>query len=194
MQPTSGFWDEPSPIIAASLVAAAAARSAADEARVVPLVDLAPGQIPMPVTESALARVTTLASDGSAAVLLESTDGSATSAPAIGAATLGQASSSPTPDAQAELQRARDALADSELHTAAVRLAVVLRLSPALAPLVLDLVAELPGSEFDLLRGDALRLVGHESAAHLAYAAAMDGLGADAREVGPSAVPPDGDR
>ena len=49
-------------------------------------------------------------------------------------------------------------------------------MSPALAPVVLDLVGQLPGPDFDLLRGDALRLVGHEAAAERAFAAAADAL------------------
>jgi hypothetical protein len=81
----------------------------------------------------------------------------------------------PTP-AQLELDAARAALDAGDPHAAAVRLAIVLRLSPALAPLVLDLVGQLPGPDFDLLRGDALRLVGHEAAAERAFAAAADAL------------------
>ena len=54
----------------------------------------------------------------------------------------------------------------------AIRLSVVLRLAPALAPAVLDLAASEPGRDFDLVRGDALRLVGRESQARRAFAAA----------------------
>jgi hypothetical protein len=76
----------------------------------------------------------------------------------------------------AELDAARAALAENEPGAAAVRLAIVLRVSPALAPAVLDLVGQLPGPDFDLLRGDALRLVGHEAAAERAFAAAAESL------------------
>ena len=80
------------------------------------------------------------------------------------------------PDVAAELDAAREALAADDLRAAAVRLAIVLRMSPALAPAVLDLIGPLPGADFDLLRGDALRLVGHEAAAERAFAAAVDSL------------------
>jgi hypothetical protein len=83
------------------------------------------------------------------------------------------------PDVKAELDAARTALQADDRRTAAVRLAVVLRLSPSLAPAVLDLVGQLPGPDFDLLRGDALRLVGHEAAAERAFAAAADALRQD---------------
>jgi hypothetical protein len=78
--------------------------------------------------------------------------------------------------AQSELDAARAALEAGDPRAAAVRLAIVLRMSPALAPVVLDLVGQLPGPDFDLLRGDALRLVGHEAAAERAFAAAADAL------------------
>jgi hypothetical protein len=80
------------------------------------------------------------------------------------------------PDVAAELDAAREALAADDMRAAAVRLAIVLRMSPALAPAVLDLIGPLPGADFDLLRGDALRLVGHEAAAERAFAAAVDSL------------------
>ncbi len=80
------------------------------------------------------------------------------------------------PDVRVELDAARADLAANDYRAAAVRLAVVLRLTPALAPAVLDLVGQLPGPDFDLLRGDALRLVGHEAAAGRAFAAASDAI------------------
>lgn len=80
------------------------------------------------------------------------------------------------PDAGAELDAARAALDAGDPRAAAVRLAIVLRISPALAPVVLDVAGQLPGPDFDLLRGDALRLVGHEAAAARAFAAAADAL------------------
>ena len=80
------------------------------------------------------------------------------------------------PNAQVELDAARAALEAGDQRAAAVRFGIVLRMSPALAPVVLDLVGQLPGPDFDLLRGDALRLVGHEAAAERAFAAAADAL------------------
>jgi hypothetical protein len=49
---------------------------------------------------------------------------------------------------------------------------VALRLSPALAPAILSTVGGTPGASFDLLRGDAFRIVGHQSDALRCYAAA----------------------
>ena len=83
----------------------------------------------------------------------------------------------PAPRAADELAAARAALAAGDRADAAVRLSVVLRVSPSLAPAVLDIVAAEPGAEFDLIRGDALRLVGHESQARRSYAAAVSRLG-----------------
>jgi hypothetical protein len=76
------------------------------------------------------------------------------------------------PDPAAELAAARAALAAGDRAGAAIRLAVLLRLAPALAPAVLDVAAAEPGPEFDLVRGDALRLVGRETQARRAFAAA----------------------
>ena len=76
------------------------------------------------------------------------------------------------PDPGAELAAARDALAAGDRAGAAIRLAVVLRLAPSLAPAVLDLAGTEPGSEFDLVRGDALRLVGRETQARRSFVAA----------------------
>jgi hypothetical protein len=93
-------------------------------------------------------------------------------------------------DAHVELERARSALSDGELHAAALRLAVVLRLSPALAPVVLDVVGPWPGPEFAMVRGDALRLVGREAAAQQAYAAASAGIVDASPRPKPMAGPP----
>ena len=78
------------------------------------------------------------------------------------------------PDPGLELEAARAELAAGQRDAAAIRLAVVLRFLPALAPVVLDIVATEPGPSFDLIRGDALRLVGREGQARRAYAAAAD--------------------
>lgn len=79
------------------------------------------------------------------------------------------------PDPAAELDAARAAIAAGDRSGAAIRLAVVLRLAPALAPAVLDIAAAEPGPGFDLVRGDALRLVGRESQARRSFAAAARG-------------------
>ncbi len=125
-------------------------------------------------------------------------------APAARGAARVPAGPSPfAPDAHVELERARHALREGDLHGAAARLAMALRLRPSLAPIVLDLAGDLPGPDFDLVRGDALRLVGRESAAQQAYASAMSGLGGaaaappasgDATAAPPAAAAPPADR
>lgn len=90
----------------------------------------------------------------------------------MAAAETGRDAGEPMPDPQSELASARAALAAGDRSGAAIRLSIVLRLAPSLAPAVLDLAAAEPGPEFDLVRGDALRLVGRESQARRAFAAA----------------------
>lgn len=76
------------------------------------------------------------------------------------------------PEPADEFDAARDDLRAGRPADGAIRLAVVLRLAPALAPAVLDAISGLSGPSLELVRGDALRLVGHERDARLAYAAA----------------------
>lgn len=78
----------------------------------------------------------------------------------------------PAPDPGADLDAARAALAAGDPSAAAFRLSVVLRLSPTLAPAVLDIAGTEPGPDFDMVRGDALRLVGREMQARRAFASA----------------------
>lgn len=94
-------------------------------------------------------------------------------------AAAGPGASVPMPDPAAELAAARSALAEGDRAGAAIRLAVVLRFAPALAPAVLDVAAAEPGPAYDLVRGDALRLVGHETQARRAYVAAVARLTPD---------------
>jgi tetratricopeptide (TPR) repeat protein len=86
----------------------------------------------------------------------------------------------PTPQAELELGRAAIAAGDAE--GAAGHLGVALRLSPALAPAVLDAAGAVPvgGSSpaLELVRGDAYRSVGHESEARRAYASAAEMMAA----------------
>jgi hypothetical protein len=81
-----------------------------------------------------------------------------------------------------------EALAAGDREASAFHLAVALRLSPALAPAILASVGGTPGPAFDLLRGDAFRLVGHESEARRAYAAVARSLG-ERREAAPYGAP-----
>jgi hypothetical protein len=96
------------------------------------------------------------------------------------------------PDPSAELAAARAALASGDRTGAAIRLAVVLRFAPVLAPAVLDIAAAEPGPGFDLVRGDALRLVGHETQARRAYAAAAARLAPDVVRVAVDPTPEEG--
>jgi hypothetical protein len=76
------------------------------------------------------------------------------------------------PDGARALQAAEEAIADSDPVTAAIQLALALRASPALAPAVLDLARDQTGPAFDVIRGDAFRLVGREGEARRSFAAA----------------------
>ena len=104
--------------------------------------------------------------------------------PASGGRGPGAASRLPEP--ADELESARADLRAGRLAAATIRLAVVLRLAPALAPVVLDALNGLDGPSIELLRGDALRLVGHERDARAAYASAAAQLDDPA---GPGGIP-----
>ncbi len=102
-------------------------------------------------------------------------------------------------DPQAAYAAGSDALAAGDRDGAALHLAVALRLSPALAPAILSTVGGTPGPAYDMLRGDAFRIVGHQSDALRCYAAAAVALserraaaagvvGPVAGVVGPTAV------
>lgn len=77
------------------------------------------------------------------------------------------------PAADAELELGRSSMAAGELVAAAIHLGLVLRVSPALAPAVLDVVADDRSVELAFVRGDAYRLVGHELDARRAFAQAV---------------------
>ena len=76
------------------------------------------------------------------------------------------------PDPADELDAGRAALAAGSLDEATLRFALVLRLAPALAPAVLEATDGVPGAAVNVVRGDAYRLVGLESEAQRAFAAA----------------------
>lgn len=85
-----------------------------------------------------------------------------------------------SPAGVAELEAARSSLAGGDDAGAAVHLALALRMSPALAPAVLDAAGSTAGALFDVIRGDAYRLVGREVEAERAFAAARSALEAPA--------------
>ena len=93
------------------------------------------------------------------------------------------------PHAHAQLDAARAALGAGNLDAAAVGLAIVLRAAPALAPAVLGVVDAAPAGEhasLELVRGDAYRLVGHETEARQAFGAAAAALGRSSTRPSPS--------
>ena len=95
------------------------------------------------------------------------------------------------PDPAADLPQAADAFEGGRVSleagdpaTASLQLSVALRLSPALAPAILELIAGADGPVMELLRGDAYRIVGHEGDARVAFASAASSVAA-------SVIPPD---
>ena len=82
----------------------------------------------------------------------------------------------------------RAALGGGDLHAAALRLGVALRLEPAFAEAVLDAIGERavdPG--LALVAGDALRLLGREAEALAAFDRARGHVAAGATEISPEA-------
>jgi hypothetical protein len=88
-----------------------------------------------------------------------------------------------------ELRLASDALRSGDEDAAVVRYLVLLRRAPEFAAVILDALADRDGPLVEIVRGDALRIVGRELEAGDAYATAagqlaeMDGraTGADRR-------------
>lgn len=74
------------------------------------------------------------------------------------------------PTGEEALEAGRAALEAGDVIGATVRLALVLRIAPALAPAILDLVGDRHDPALALVRGDAYRLVGRELEARQAYA------------------------
>jgi hypothetical protein len=80
------------------------------------------------------------------------------------------------PDANDALEAGRELVRGGELADGIHRLAITLRLAPALAPAVLDALGDAGGPEAELLRGDAYRLVGREIEARKSYAVVLQSL------------------
>jgi hypothetical protein len=93
------------------------------------------------------------------------------------------------PSASEALDEGRAALESGDLVGASMQLALVLRLSTALAPAVLDLVADRSETELAFVRGDAYRLVGRELDARRAYARAAGASPAREASAAPEAPP-----
>lgn len=79
------------------------------------------------------------------------------------------------PAGDTELDLGRAALEAGEADEAAVRLGLVLRVAPALAPAVLELIDGRTERGLALVRGDAYRLVGREIEARRAFSEAARG-------------------
>jgi hypothetical protein len=95
------------------------------------------------------------------------------------------------PAGDAELELGRASLAAGDPEEAAVRLGIALRVAPALAPAVLDVVAGRTERSLVLVRGDAYRLVGHEIEAQRAYAEAARGSASPPTATDDEAAVPD---
>jgi len=76
------------------------------------------------------------------------------------------------PDPAGELEAARAALVAGTVDDATLRFSLALRLAPALAPAVLEATDGVSAPAINVVRGDAYRLVGLETEARRAYAAA----------------------
>ncbi len=76
------------------------------------------------------------------------------------------------PDPAHELEAGRAALVAGALDEATLRFGLALRLAPSLAPAILEATDGVSGAAIHVVRGDAYRLVGLESEARRAYAAA----------------------
>jgi hypothetical protein len=76
------------------------------------------------------------------------------------------------PDPGHELEAARAALVEGAIDDATLRFGLALRLAPALAPAVLEATDGVSTPQMNIVRGDAYRLVGLETEARRAYAAA----------------------
>jgi hypothetical protein len=79
------------------------------------------------------------------------------------------------PSGEQELDLGRTALEAGDPEEAAVRLGLAVRVAPALAPAVLDLIAGRTERGLALVRGDAYRLVGRELEARRAFLDAARG-------------------
>jgi len=79
------------------------------------------------------------------------------------------------PSGDTELDLGRAALEAGDPHEASVRLGLVLRVAPTLAPAVLDLIDGRSERGLALVRGDAYRLVGREIDARRAFTEAARG-------------------
>ena len=95
------------------------------------------------------------------------------------------------PSGDQELDLGRAALRAGDPEEAAVRLGLAIRIAPALAPAVLDLIAGRTERGIALVRGDAYRLVGREIEARRAFTDAARGASWPPAPEPPSAAAPE---
>jgi len=76
------------------------------------------------------------------------------------------------PDPDTAFASGRVSLRAGDAAAAALHLALVLRIAPAMAPRILELIESADGPEMAVVRGDAYRLAGHERDARIAFARA----------------------
>ena len=84
----------------------------------------------------------------------------------------GSADGGADPSARDPLRLSQHDLDAGRLDAAALRLGLVLRRDPDLAPAVLDTIGDRSTPSLDLVRGDALRALGREAEAERAFASA----------------------
>ncbi len=95
------------------------------------------------------------------------------------------------PSGDEALEAGRQLLEAGDTAGAALQLALVLRITPALAPAVIDLIADQQDAGLAFVRGDAYRLVGRELDARRAYADAARPLDTAASPDAPPSDQPD---
>jgi hypothetical protein len=108
-------------------------------------------------------------------------------------AAAGDAAAPEMPDPEDAFHAGRAALVAGSPDEAAFRFGLAIRLAPALAPAVLEATDGARSVPLIVVRGDAFRLVGHESEARQAYALAAFGGPPDRRKrarTGPDAGDP----
>ena len=87
----------------------------------------------------------------------------------------GESPAAETPDPDEAFQAGRAALMSGAFEEAAFRFGLAIRFAPALAPAVLEATEGARSVPLIMVRGDAYRLVGHESEARQAYTLAALG-------------------
>ncbi len=80
-------------------------------------------------------------------------------------------------DPAAILDAGEAALAVGDYASAALHLGLAVRVAPAIAPAILDVIGDIPDAGLQMVRGDAYRAVGRETDARRAYASAMTAAG-----------------